>query len=112
MEIGGTIRALREKFGWSQEELGWRVNASAANISRIETGKHGPGTDLLQAIAAEFNLKVHEIYALAEGVPEEMLENLPKQAEEQLLQYFRSMNIEQKQLLLKVGREFAGDQSR
>jgi transcriptional regulator with XRE-family HTH domain len=106
MNIGGTIKTLREQRGWYQEELGWRVSSSSANISRIETGKHGPGPDVLQALAKAFELKVHELFALAEGEPLHLVAHLPDKAEELLLQFFRSMSEEQRLLLLQVGAQF------
>ncbi|MDO9226629.1 MAG: helix-turn-helix transcriptional regulator [Pseudomonadota bacterium] len=107
MNIGGTIKALRELRGWSQEELGWRVSSSSANISRIETGKHGPGPDVLGALAKAFELKVYELFALAEGEPLHLVARLPDQAEEMLLQSFRAMSEERRLLLLQVGAQFA-----
>lgn len=107
MDIGGTIKALRERRGWSQEELGWRVETSAANVSRIETGKHGPGPDLLQSLAKAFELKVHELFALAEGEPILLISRLPDKSEELLLQHFRAMSEERRLLLLQVGAAFA-----
>jgi len=107
MNIGGTIKALREQRKWSQEELGLRVNTSTANISRIETGKYRPGEEVLQALASEFGIKVSEIYALAEGAPATLAAHLPDKAEELLLQSFRAMSEERRELLLQVGAQFA-----
>lgn len=107
MNIGGTIRALREQRKWSQEELGLRVNTSTTNISRIEAGKYRPGEAVLQALAAEFGIRVSELYALAEGGPAPLVVHLPDRAEELLLQFFRTMNEEQRLLLLQVGAQFA-----
>ncbi|WP_442953806.1 helix-turn-helix domain-containing protein, partial [Pararhizobium sp.] len=36
MELGKIVKKLREKKGLSQDELAFRTNTSAANISRIE----------------------------------------------------------------------------
>lgn len=107
MNIGGTIRALREHRKWSQEELGLRVNTSTANISRIEAGKYRPGEAVLQALADEFGISVSELYALAEGAPAALSAHLPAKAEEMLLQSFRAMSEEKRLLLLQVGAQFA-----
>ncbi|MBU1665602.1 MAG: helix-turn-helix transcriptional regulator [Gammaproteobacteria bacterium] len=106
MNIGGTIKALRERRKWSQEELGLRVGTSTTNISRIEAGKYRPGEAVLQALAAEFGIKVSELYALAEGSSVHLAAHLPDNAEQLLLQSFRAMSEEQRLLLLQVGAQF------
>lgn len=63
--LGMAIRSLREQKGGSQEERGWRVQTTGANISRIENDRHRPGAEVMQDLAREFGLKVHELYALA-----------------------------------------------
>lgn len=107
MNLGSTIKALRERHGWSQEELGWRVNSSAANISRIETGKYRPGEDVLESLAQVFGIRVSELFALAEGAPGSQVVHLPDQAEALLLAHFRAMSDERRLLLLQVGAVFA-----
>jgi transcriptional regulator with XRE-family HTH domain len=107
MNIGGTIKALRERQKWSQEELGFRVNTSTTNISRIEAGKYRPGEAVLQALATEFGIKVSELYAMAEGAPAHLAAHLPDKAEELLLQSFRAMSDERRLLLLQVGAQLA-----
>lgn len=107
MNLGGTIKALREQHGWSQEDLGWRVNSSAANISRIETGKYRPGADVLQSLAQVFGIRISELFALAEGAPMTHVVHLPEQAEAILLGHFRAMGEDQRVLLLQVGAMFA-----
>lgn len=107
MNIGGTIKALREQRKWSQEELGLRVNTSTTNISRIEAGKYRPGEAVLKALATEFGIKVSELYAMAEGAPAQLAAHLPDKAEELLLQSFRAMSDERRLLFLQVGAQFA-----
>jgi transcriptional regulator with XRE-family HTH domain len=107
MNIGGTIRALREQRKWSQEELGLRVNTSTTNISRIEAGKYRPGESVLQALAAEFGIRVSALYAMAEGAPAELAAHLPERAEALLLESFRAMSDERRLLLLQMGAQLA-----
>jgi|GEM_PF-626853 len=106
MHMGETIKTLRDEKGWTQEELGWRAGTSAANISRIETGKHGPGPEVLQALAAAFDLKIHELLALAEGEPRHLASRLPEKLEALLLENFRALSEERKLLLLQVSEAF------
>ena len=60
MKIGGTIKELRLNRGLTQSELADLAGTTAANISRIESGKHGAGSDLLNSLAFVLRLKVHQ----------------------------------------------------
>lgn len=106
MSFGQVIKKLREERGWSQEELAHRVGISTANISRIETGKHGASETLKVLLAREFGYKVYQLIALAEGVRSPEIPPLRDQDEETLLDYFRSMDKEQRSLFKAVGAEF------
>ena len=67
MKIGETLRELRQAKGWTQDQLADLAGTSAANISRIESDKHGVGSDLLNSLAYVFGYKVYQIIAMAEG---------------------------------------------
>lgn len=109
MSIGKTIKQLRLKKGWSQEELAHRVGTTTPSISRIETGKHGASDQLKQMIAQEFGLKVSELVALYEtSKSPEKTPALSKAEEEEqtLLRYFRKMKMEKRELFKTLGRIF------
>ena len=108
MNLGMAIRSLREQHGWSQEEIGFRVGVTAANISRIENNKHRPGPEVMQDLAQEFGIKVHELYALAEGEPLPLMTRLPEQAENLLVERFRAMTEERRRLMLDLSATLAG----
>ncbi len=110
MSIGKTIKQLRLKKGWSQEELAHRVGTTATSVSRIETGKHGASDQLKQMIAQEFGLKVSELVALSET--SKLLSKTPalsksEEEEQTLLRYFRKMKTEKRELFKTLGRIFA-----
>lgn len=107
MNIGETINKLREERRWTQEELAARANITAANISRIENGKHGPSVQLLESLAHAFGLKVYQLIAIAEG---EVLQTaIPKFdfEEDRLLTNYRKMPIGQREIFQLVGESFA-----
>lgn len=91
MDIGQAIHALRQARGWTQEELAFNCNTTAATISRIEAGKAMPGWTLLQGLADVFGLKLFQLIALAEGVQLPTEPALYDQREERLLQRYRRM---------------------
>ena len=56
------LRALREKQGWSQAELGKRLNVSRQTINALEKEKYDPSLPLAFKIARLFRLSIEEIF--------------------------------------------------
>lgn len=106
MELGKVIKKLREARGWSQDELAFRTGTSAANISRIENGKHGAGEELLEALSREFDYKVYQLVALAEGVEAPIIPVNSNPDAESLLFDYNLMTVEQRILFRAIGSEF------
>ncbi|GGP73129.1 helix-turn-helix domain-containing protein [Saccharothrix coeruleofusca] len=70
-ELGAELRALRKANGLSLEEAGERISASAAKVSRIETGKCGGSSEDVAALLAVYRCvgsKRAELLDLARGV--------------------------------------------
>ncbi|MBP2334625.1 transcriptional regulator with XRE-family HTH domain [Saccharothrix coeruleofusca] len=70
-ELGTELRALRKANGLSLEEAGERISASAAKVSRIETGKCGGSSEDVAALLAVYRCvgsKRAELLDLARGV--------------------------------------------
>jgi transcriptional regulator with XRE-family HTH domain len=106
MNLGKVIRELRKKKGWSQDELAFKIGTAAANLSRIESDKHGPSSDLLSSIAFVFGLKVYELIALTEGVQIGQVAGTYSTDEEALLRCFRKMHQEERALFQAIGESF------
>ena len=60
------IRVLRAEHRWSQSELAKRVGVTRLAILSIENEKHEPSLRLAAKIAREFNLRVDEVFDLAD----------------------------------------------
>lgn len=107
MNLGETIKSLRVARHWTQDELAYRAKITAANISRIETGKHGPSTQLLESLAYVFGMKMYQLVALAEG--EKLPAAVPEYNHEEahLLECFRAMPEEERKLLQAMGENFS-----
>ena len=56
------LRTLRAERGWSQAELGDRLEVSRQAINAIETEKHDPSLPLAFRIARLFNLTIEDIF--------------------------------------------------
>lgn len=58
MTLGEKIQKLRKDNGWSQTELGKRVDVHVAHLSRLENGKSLPSVDLLSNLARAFGVSM------------------------------------------------------
>ena len=53
---GEAIKAIRQRYGLSQQEFGSRLGVTHAHISKIESGKENPSETLLKLIRYEFKI--------------------------------------------------------
>ena len=58
---GAVIKELREKKGYTQTELAFKLGVSDKTVSRWETGKGYPDITLLEPIASVFHISVAEL---------------------------------------------------
>jgi len=56
------LRILRAERGWSQQDLGERLDVSRQSVNAIETGKYDPSLPLAFRIAELFDLAIEEIF--------------------------------------------------
>ena len=56
------MRELREACGWSQAQLGERLDVSRQTINAIETGKYDPSLPLAFRIARLFGLRIEDVF--------------------------------------------------
>ncbi len=56
------VRELREARGWSQAQLGERLEVSRQTVNAIETGKYDPSLPLAFRIAAVFDTTIESIF--------------------------------------------------
>ena len=60
------LRALRAERGWSQAELGARLDVSRQTIIALEAGKYDPSLPLAYKIARLFKCAIEDVF-LYEG---------------------------------------------
>lgn len=65
MGLGETIKHLREKSNFTQDELGKRLNITKATVSKYEKGKLEPSIETIKALADIFDVPVD--YLLGES---------------------------------------------
>jgi len=56
------LRQLRVDKGWTQKELGEKVNVSRQAINAIETGKFDPSIWLAYDLAKLFGVRMEELF--------------------------------------------------
>ena len=56
------LRVLRAERDWSQATLAERLDVSRQTVNAIENGRYDPALPLAFRIAAEFGLKIEEIF--------------------------------------------------
>ena len=56
--LGARIAALRRDAGWSQAELGKRLQVSASAVGMYEQGRREPSVEILAALAEIFGVSI------------------------------------------------------
>jgi len=56
------VKDFRKSAGWTQADLGERLNVSRQTVIAIENGKYDPSLPLAFQIAREFDCKIEEIF--------------------------------------------------
>ena len=56
------LRELRADKGWSQGELGERLNVSRQTVNALETGRYDPSLPLAFALAKLFKCRIEDIF--------------------------------------------------
>ena len=64
--FGNRILELRANFGLSQSELAKKVGVTNKAVSKWETGKSKPTTNVIRKLAALFNVDVNELLSVRE----------------------------------------------
>lgn len=61
MKFNDRLLDLRKKKGWSQEELGYKLDVSRQTISKWESGQTTPELEKLRLLAKTFEISVDEL---------------------------------------------------
>ncbi len=60
-EVGRRLRALREKQGWSQEELGFRADLHRNYVGGIERGERNVGVENIAKLAEALKIRPRDL---------------------------------------------------
>lgn len=88
MKTGEKIRLLRERKGWSQEELAKAVGyVSRSSISKIESGDSDPSQKMLKRIAAALDIQASDLISDEDVQPEETKTYTPRTIQAQIVSF-------------------------
>jgi len=62
IKLGKRIKALREKKGLTQLELGALINKDYQSIGRIENGRVNPSSYLIYQLSRALNVTIEDIF--------------------------------------------------
>lgn len=60
--MNNRVRELRSALGWSQADLGEKLDVSRQTVNAVETGKYDPSLPLAFKIAKLFALSIESIF--------------------------------------------------
>ena len=60
-EVGRRLRHLRERKGWSQEELGFRADLHRNYIGGIERGERNVGVENIAKLAKALDIRPRDL---------------------------------------------------
>lgn len=63
-KLSNTLRAERERLGWTQAELAARIGVSRKTINTIENGIFIPSTVIALKLARAFRMTVEQLFSL------------------------------------------------
>ena len=126
MDIGKTIKELRQKRGITQEEFSEVLQVSVQTVSRWENGINAPDLSMLPQLAAYFRVTTDYLLGLERNVTmskliktTEVFELTSKQEAEEMVLKFKGekfpvlkdykINSEGDKVILEVTKEFNTD---
>lgn len=72
MAIAERIKRLRQEHGWTQAELGDKINVHQKQVSSYERGVNVPSTDILIKLAEIFNVTLDYLAFDSQGQPSKL----------------------------------------
>ena len=93
MDVGERIRLLREKSGYSQNELAGRAGISQTHLRRVELGQSGITVDHLQMVCDAFGITLKDFFDTESTLDEfsEAIANLTPKQKKLLISFLKSI---------------------
>ena len=97
--FGKRFKAIRKKFGYTQDKMAEIAGIEPQSISKIESGKNFPLLSNLDKIAIKLGIELEDFFSYEHKVPEDALR-------EYLLRVFESLDLADKEKLLRIAKIF------
>lgn len=107
MKIGSIIERLRVERGWSQDDLADRVGITKSSLSRIEHDTQWPRPETLASLAAALDVKIYQLFALADSEPLPTAPPSWVRDEQAIVQAYRAMEPEARKQYRELARILA-----
>ena len=93
MEVGERIRLLREKAGFSQNELAGRAGVSQTHLRRVELGQSGITIDHLQMVCDALGILLKDFFDSGDSQDElwVAIANLTPKQKQLLIAFLKSL---------------------
>ena len=99
------IGEAREARGWTQEQLAQAIGTTQQTIQRWESGQTDPQVSKVEAISKTLGITMSFLLGIDSNGNES--KNQFSASEQALVEYFRAMNPEYRDVLMKVAVAFA-----
>lgn len=100
--LGARIRALRKKHNLSQAEAAAAIGMARSSLTSIETGHDLPGRETMAAIARFFRVPLDYLENGRAASPPGAAQLVDDPDELALLEFWRSLTVEERGLMLKM----------
>ncbi|MDO9226546.1 MAG: helix-turn-helix transcriptional regulator [Pseudomonadota bacterium] len=108
MKIGETIAQLRARHGWSLDELAERTGITKSSLSRMENNSQWPRPETLEALTAALEIKVYQLFALADAEPLPTAPPTLAREEQDIVHAYRAMEPDARKQYRELARILAG----
>ena len=99
MTLGEKIKNLRNNNNISQEKLSKMLNINRNNLSRIETDKSAPTSDILYNLAKIFNISIDTLHEINK-IEENSLQK--KEKISKITKYCNNLSLQELDFLIKI----------
>ena len=107
MNLGESIRKIRQTKGLSQGEMQKRTGILRSYLSRVENGQTIPSLATLQRLAAAMEVTLADFFPTEGAPPATVPADGPPDSLEELRSYLPQLSPQQRQELLEMVKEMA-----